>query len=120
MTWEILFHWDFSTEFDELSEAVQDEALAQFQRLEKFGPNLRRPHVDVLKGSDHSNMKELRFKADGGVWRIAFAFDPERHAILLVAGNKSGMSQSRFYKQLIRKADGRFSEHLEQLVSKGE
>jgi hypothetical protein len=50
-----------------------------------------------------------------GVWRTAFAFDPERKAILLVAGDKSGTSQKRFYKQLIKKADERFTEHLEQL-----
>ncbi|MDE2500260.1 MAG: type II toxin-antitoxin system RelE/ParE family toxin, partial [Alphaproteobacteria bacterium] len=48
-------------------------------------------------------------------WRTAFAFDPERNAILLVAGDKSGGSQKRFYRQLIAKADSRFSEHLENL-----
>ena len=60
-------------------------------------------------------MKELRLNAHGGVWRVAFAFDPERRAILLVAGDKSGVSQARFYKQLIRKADTRFDEHLQTL-----
>lgn len=73
---------------------------------------LGRPLVDTLKGSRHANMKELRFNASGGVWRIAFAFDPSRKALLLVAGNKSGTSERRFYKQLIRKADERFDEHL--------
>lgn len=58
-------------------------------------------------------MKELRFKADNGEWRVAFAFDLKRAAILLVAGDKSGVGQSRFYKELIRKADKRFSKHLE-------
>ena len=60
-------------------------------------------------------MKELRFEADDGVWRIAYAFDPLRKAILLVAGDKSGVSQKRFYKTLIAKADMRFDEHLESL-----
>ncbi len=60
-------------------------------------------------------MKELRFEASGGEWRAAFAFDPARRAILLVAGDKSGGSQKRFYKQLIAKADRRFSAHLERL-----
>jgi hypothetical protein len=50
-----------------------------------------------------------------GVWRIAFAFDPERAAILLVAGDKSGMSQKLFYKQLISRADARYTEHLHEL-----
>ena len=47
-----------------------------------------------------------------GEWRVAFAFDPKRRAILLVAGNKSGVSETRFYKELIRKADERFNDHL--------
>ena len=74
-----------------------------------------RPEVDTLNGSDYANMKELRFKAGGGVWRVAFAFDPERNAILLVAGDKSGMGQKQFYKRLIGKADARYKEHLDNL-----
>jgi hypothetical protein len=57
-------------------------------------------------------MKELRFAAAGGAWRVAFAFDPERKAIVLVAGDKSGGSQDRFYRQFIDKADARFDAHL--------
>jgi len=60
-------------------------------------------------------MKELRFEADGGVWRVAFAFDPKREAILLVAGDKSGDGEKRFYKSLIAKADKRFKAHLDRL-----
>lgn len=57
-------------------------------------------------------MKELRFSAADGVWRLAFAFDPARKAILLIAGDKSGQSEKRFYRELIRKADDRFDAHL--------
>lgn len=57
-------------------------------------------------------MKELRFDADNGVWRLAFAFDPERKAILLVGGDKSGVSSKAFYKKLLKKADDRFDKHL--------
>lgn len=112
MAWEILFHQDFAPEFKLLSENVQDEVLAQAKLLKEFGPQLGRPRVDTLKGSRHANMKELRFDADDGVWRVAFAFDPERKAILLVCGDKSGGSESRFYRQLIEKADARFDSHL--------
>jgi hypothetical protein len=63
-------------------------------------------------------MKELRFNAADGEWRIAFAFDPKRAAILLVAGDKSGGSGKRFYRELIRKADDRFSAHLLRLMRK--
>lgn len=57
-------------------------------------------------------MNELRFDAAGGVWRVAFAFDPNRKAMLLAAGDKSGVSEKRFYRQLIEKADSRFDAHL--------
>jgi hypothetical protein len=60
-------------------------------------------------------MKELRFSADSGVWRVAYAFDPVRRAIILVAGDKAGVSQRRFYDALIAKADRRFAGHLETL-----
>jgi hypothetical protein len=63
-------------------------------------------------------MKELRFYADNGAWRVAFAFDTERKAILLVAGDKSGGSEKRFYKKLIQKADSRFKKHLATLKAK--
>lgn len=110
--WEVVFHSDFDAEFDEFSEAVQDELLAHTKLLEEFGPQLGRPWVDTLNGSHHANMKELRFDADNGVWRVAFAFDPKRRAILLVAGDKSGGSERKFYRQLIIKADRRFAAHL--------
>ena len=60
-------------------------------------------------------MKELRFSVDQGVWRVAFAFDPKRKAILLNAGNKLGVSESRFYRELIKIADERFDSHLARL-----
>jgi hypothetical protein len=115
MGWNAEFHPRFKDEFETLSEAVQDALLASVRLLREFGPSLGRPEVDTLKGSKFSNMKELRFRADGGVWRVVFAFDPVRTAILLVAGDKSGVSQERFYKRLIEKADRRYKEHLDSL-----
>jgi hypothetical protein len=112
MTWVVDLHPLFGEEFKAFSETVQDGLLAEVELLEEYGPNLGRPHVDTLNSSRHSNMKELRFKADNGVWRVAFAFDPKRKAILLVAGDKSGVSEQRFYKRLIKKADERFDDHL--------
>ncbi len=91
--------------------------MQRFPRSPDYGPQLGRPHADTLKGSKYPNMKELRFEGADGEWRAAFAFDPKRRAIVLVAGDKSGGSQKRFYKNLIAKADLRFSEHLESLKS---
>jgi hypothetical protein len=80
--------------------AITLALVAYFAGYSVWG-NLGRPWVDTLKGSDHANMKELRFDAADGVWRVAFAFDPNRQAILLVAGDKSGGSQAKFYKWLL-------------------
>jgi hypothetical protein len=115
MDWEVVFDPAFDREFDSLPIVVQDELLAQASLLETFGPTLGRPRVDTLNGSRYANMKELRFAADNGVWRIAFAFDPNRRAILLVAGNKAGVSERRFYRQLIKRSDDRFGRHLARL-----
>lgn len=112
MRWDVDLHTDFVPEFEALPEDVQDELLAHVAVLEVFGPQLGRPRVDTLKGSRHTNMKELRFDAANGVWRFAFAFDPKRRGIVLCGGDKSGGSEKRFYRQLIAKADDRFDAHL--------
>lgn len=110
--WIILLHEAFDREFDELAEPIQDELLAHTLLLRQYGPDLGRPTVDTLKGSRYTNMKELRFSVSGQIWRVAFAFDPKRRAVLLVAGNKAGADQRRFYKRLIQTADKRFTDHL--------
>lgn len=106
------FTTNFDAEFDEFPVPVQDAIYAGIEVLKEFGPRLGRRWVDTLKGSTFSNMKELRCSADDGEWRIAFAFDPKRQAILLVGGDKSGIAQQRFYRTLLVKADLRFAAHL--------
>lgn len=120
MTWIVESHQDFAKEVTAYEKEVKIQLAIAIRFLEDFGPQLKRPYADTLKGSSHSNMKELRFNTKDGVWRIAYAFDPERRAILLVGGDKSGVSQKRFYKSLIKKADKRFSEYLEKLDKAGE
>jgi len=117
MTWTVIFHDAFDAEFQAFAEELQDELLAHARLLAEFGPNLGRPTVDSLKSSRHSNMKEMRFDWDGGVWRFAFAFDPLRQGILLTGGNKVGADQRRFYKRLITTADKRLDEHLTSIAS---
>jgi hypothetical protein len=112
MQWVVGLDDDFVPEFDELGDIVKDELVAVMRALEITGPHLSRPHADTLKGSRHANMKELRFAAENGVWRFAFAFDPQRQAIILCGGDKSGGGEKRFYKRLIAKADDRFDAHL--------
>ena len=118
MTWTVEIGDEFEPEFDDLHEDVRNEILALSKVLQQYGPQLGRPRVDTLNGSKHANMKELRFDAADGVWRVAFAFDPKRTAILLVAGDKSGVSEKKFYKALIVKADARFDAHLARVKEK--
>lgn len=117
MKWTVIFDKAFESEYAQFSEEVQTAIATKSGLLEVFGPQLGRPHVNTLKGSKFMNMKELRFDAADGVWRVAFAFDVQRQAIILVAGDKSGEGQKRFYNWLISTADERFKIHLKQQKS---
>ena len=116
MTWIVLLHDAFGNEFALMPESLQDELLAHANLLAQFGPNLGRPTIDTLKASRLANMKELRFTWSNEIWRVAFAFDPQRQAILLVGGDKGVADQRRFYKRLISVADDRYDEHLATLA----
>ncbi|PHV08582.1 addiction module toxin RelE [Janthinobacterium sp. BJB412] len=113
-------HDDFEPEFEALAPDIQEQLLALARAVEIAGPKAGRPHVDTLKQSKHANMKEMRFTSSDGrqVWRAAFAFDPERQGIILVAADKQGISDKLFYKRLIDKADKRFDAHLKTLATK--
>ncbi|MFD6860065.1 type II toxin-antitoxin system RelE/ParE family toxin [Rhodococcus sp. NPDC060090] len=63
----------------------------------------------------HKNMKELRPGSSGrSELRMLFAFDPARHAIFLVAGDKAGR-WDKWYRVNIPIADERFDKHLNRL-----
>ena len=85
-------------------------------RLESRGPNLPYPHSSGIKGSRHSHMRELRVQSHGNPLRVFYAFNPERTAILLIGGDKTG--NARFYDEMIPVADDLYDEHLRKL--KGE
>lgn len=86
--------------------------------LKEFGPVLGRPYVDSVKESKHKNMKELRISNKKRVFRILFAFDPERTAILLIGGDKRG--DKKFYERMIPIVDRLFEQHLAKLRKKHE
>jgi hypothetical protein len=86
--------------------------LSSIQSLEESGPATGRPTVDSVKGSRHSNMKELRATR---TIRIFFAFDPRRVAMLLIGGDKTGKTK-RFYRQMVSKADKIYDVHLRRIT----
>ena len=81
--------------------------------LQEFGPQLKRPHSDTLKGSRIKNLKELRTKTAAHVLRVAYFFDEDRQALLLVGGDKKGKNEKDFYKKLITEAEALVKKYQE-------
>ena len=97
---------------DTLDEGSWEQVMAAIEVLREIGPHLGRPLADTVTASEHRNMKELRPGSSGrSELRILFAFDPERRAILLVAGDKTG-DWNRGYKKNIPMADTLFDRYL--------
>jgi len=111
--WTIETTDEFNKWFLSLADNEQDEIRTSIRLLERLGPHLPRPHADTLKNSKHSNMKELRTQIKGRPFRSLFAFDPNRSAILLIGGDKTG--DKRFYKKIIPIADDIFDKYLESM-----
>ena len=103
----------FEDWFKNLEEDLQDSIAFSVGILEEHGHQLGRPHVDTLSGSTLNNLKELRVQHAGEPYRILFAFDPKREALLLIGGNKAG--NKRWYDEIIPKAEAIFEEHLAEL-----
>jgi len=80
----------FDRWFTLLDDSNRACVLAALMVLREKGPGLGRPYADTIKGSAYINMKELRIQSRGGPIRAFFAFDPNRTAIVLCAGNKGG------------------------------
>ncbi len=117
MMWEVEFTDEFGQWWDSLSEKEQDALAASVMLLRQLGPGLPRPHTDTVKGSRHTNMKELRTQCQGRPIRTFYAFDPRRLAILLIGGDKTG--NDRFYEEMIPLADRLYDEHLRLLKEEG-
>jgi len=95
-----------------LDQKSYEQVIAALELLAERGPSLGRPVVDSVVGSRHKNMKELRPGSSGRCeLRVLFAFDPDRRAIMLVAGDKAGNWQ-KWYRTNIPLADDLFAEHL--------
>jgi hypothetical protein len=79
------------------------------EQLRLDGPTLASQRARLIESSRHRNMKELR--SVGGHMRVLFAFDPDRRAVLLVGGDKSG-DWDRWYERHVPKADKIYDNHL--------
>ena len=111
--WMVEYTDQFEEWWEGLTEGEQINVDAKVRLLEQRGPALGRPHVDTIQGSRHPNMKELIVQHAGRPYRVLFAFDPRRCAILLIGGDKTG--NDRWYEEHIPIADRLYDEHLETL-----
>lgn len=112
--WNIITIEYFDQWFTSLSDDEQQSILTGLFKLKELGPMLGRPDVDTLYGTKNiKNLKELRIQHKGKPYRIFFAFDPLRQAVMLCGGNKSG--NKRFYETLLPIAEKEFLTYLETL-----
>ncbi|MDH2431054.1 type II toxin-antitoxin system RelE/ParE family toxin [Pokkaliibacter sp. MBI-7] len=113
MSHEVEYTDEFEVWWNALTESEQVSVTASVELLEQHGPNLPHPHSSAISGSRHGHMRELRIQHSGHPYRIFYAFNPRRMAILLIGGDKTG--NKRFYDQFIPVADRLYDEHLMEL-----
>ena len=118
MTWEVEFTDEFGSWWSTLDDEEQDSVDQAVGLLEARGPSLPFPYSSDINGSKHGNMRELRIQHRGQPYRVFYAFDPRRSAILLIGGNKTGDDQ--FYERMVPIADRIYDEHLRELEQSAE
>jgi len=111
MATEIIVTDEFKAWYEGLNESEQDAIVRVVRLLREHGVNLKFPFTSGIKGSAHSAMRELRIQQAGKPYRVLYAFDPVRQAVLLVGGVKTGKG-NRWYEEAIRTADRLFGEYL--------
>lgn len=117
MAWDVEVTDPFEDWIATLSPGDQDAIDYSIRVLIEFGPNLKRPHADKIRGFRHDNMRELRSQSGGRPIRTFYAFDPRRTAILLIGGDKTG--NDRFYEYMVPRADILYDEYLAELKREG-
>jgi hypothetical protein len=113
MIWEIEYTDEFASWWDLLTAAEQESVDAVITLLENKGPHLAFPFSSGIINSRHSHLRELRIQHKGEPYRVLYAFDPRRVALLLIGGNKTG--DDRWYERYVSIADCLYDQHLESL-----
>ena len=115
MEWEVEYTDEFEEWWTTLNEDEQVSVDASVNLLEMKGPQLLFPHSSGINGSKYSHMRELRIQHGGDPYRVLYAFDPRRMAVLLIGGNKGG--NDNWYEEYIPIADKLYDEHLKEIES---
>jgi hypothetical protein len=114
MSWAVEFTDEFERWWETLNEGEQDSIDVAVGLLEQRGPSLGFPYSSGINRSRHPHMRELRIQHRGEPYRVLYAFDPRRIAILLIGGVKTG--NDRWYDEFVPIADGLYDEHLRDLA----
>lgn len=115
--WEVEYTDEFEEWWKTLDEEEQIDVTASVGLLEECGPNLKHPHSSGINGSKYTHMRELRIQHAGQPYRVLYAFDPRRTAILLIGGNKIG--NDRWYEKFVPIADSLYKQHIITLKKEG-
>lgn len=118
MKWEVEFTNEFGEWWESLDDDEQDSVDVSVRLLEACGPSLGFPHSSKINNSKHSHMRELRVQHKGVPYRVLYAFDPRRVALLLIGGNKGG--DDRWYDVHVPLADKIYDQHLKEIEQDGE
>jgi hypothetical protein len=117
MAWEVEYTDEFGGWWENLDADEQESLYAAVILLETLGPSLRYPHTSGVEISRHGHMRELRVQHQGRPYRVLYAFDPRRVAILLIGGDKTG--NDRWYEEFVPRADRLYDRHIETLQQEG-
>ena len=117
MAWEVEYTDEFGDWWAGLQEDEQESVAAYIELLETRGPQLQYPYSSAVKGSRHGHLRELRVQHAGRPYRVLYAFDPRRIAVLLLGGGKTG--DDRWYQKFVPMADDLYDQHLEELRREG-
>jgi hypothetical protein len=118
VSWEVEYTDEFNEWWEGLTEIQQTKLRASVLLLRDLGAILEFPHSSKVKGSAYSEMRELRVQCQGRPFRVLYAFNPQRAAILLIGGDKTG--KDRWYEINVPIADRIFREHLSELRKESE
>lgn len=113
MAWEVEYTDEFGEWWETLTEGEQDAIDVVVRLLEDRGPELAYPYSSDVRSSRHGHLRELRVQHRGEPYRILYAFNPRRTAILLIGGRKTG--DDRWYEEFVPLADRLYDEHLDEL-----
>jgi len=115
--WEVEYTHEFEDWWETLAEDEHVDIAACVGLLEECGPSLRHPYSSGINGSRYAHIRELRIQHAGQPYRVLYAFDPRRTAILLIGGNKTG--NDRWYEEYIPIADSLYGQHIATLKKEG-